>query len=126
MVSAGSVHELVHVMTTRMLRAGDRAEAIHRLPADVLQVLDALETEVSPVTPDLAILGGASSALLRRTPARLDFGDGFSYALARHHDCPIVCKGNDFPATGIDVLQPPHSQQCSQVTRHHGTGDRRG
>ena len=42
----------------------------------------------------------------RGSPSRLNFGDGFTYALARALDCPILCKGDDFAATGIAVIRP--------------------
>lgn len=34
-------------------------------------------------------------------PARLNFGDGFAYALARLSGEPLLFKGEDFPHTGI-------------------------
>lgn len=34
-------------------------------------------------------------------PARLNFGDCFSYALAKHLDCPLLFIGNDFSQTDI-------------------------
>jgi ribonuclease VapC len=34
-------------------------------------------------------------------PARLNFGDCFAYALARHRGEPLLFKGNDFVHTGI-------------------------
>jgi ribonuclease VapC len=37
-----------------------------------------------------------------RHPAGLNFGDCFSYALARALDEPLLFKGNDFPQTDIE------------------------
>ena len=34
-------------------------------------------------------------------PARLNFGDCFSYALARDRNCPLLFVGNDFSQTDI-------------------------
>jgi len=34
-------------------------------------------------------------------PAALNFGDVFSYALAKVRDLPLLCKGNDFADTDI-------------------------
>jgi ribonuclease VapC len=34
-----------------------------------------------------------------RHPARLNFGDCFAYALAKHRNEPLLFKGNDFAAT---------------------------
>lgn len=36
-------------------------------------------------------------------PAGLNFGDCFSYALARDHDCPLLYVGKDFAATDLAV-----------------------
>ncbi len=37
-----------------------------------------------------------------RHPAALNFGDCFSYALARVLGEPLLCKGDDFPRTDVD------------------------
>ena len=37
-----------------------------------------------------------------RHPAGLNFGDCFSYALARSLDEPLLFKGNDFPRTDVE------------------------
>ncbi len=34
-------------------------------------------------------------------PARLNFGDCFAYALAKHFDMPLLFKGNDFGLTDV-------------------------
>jgi len=38
-----------------------------------------------------------------RHPARLNFGDCFAYACARHFGEPLMFKGSDFPQTDIDA-----------------------
>jgi ribonuclease VapC len=38
-----------------------------------------------------------------RHPARLNFGDCFAYACARHFDQPLMFKGADFPQTDIEA-----------------------
>jgi ribonuclease VapC len=37
------------------------------------------------------------------SPARLNLGDCFAYALAKLKRAPLLCKGNDFPATDADL-----------------------
>lgn len=37
-----------------------------------------------------------------RHPAALNFGDCFAYACARHHEMPLLYKGNDFARTDIE------------------------
>jgi ribonuclease VapC len=44
-----------------------------------------------------------------RHPASLNFGDCFSYALARALDEPLLFKGNDFPQT--DVKRQPATSE---------------
>ena len=101
-MSAGSVQEFLLV------------SAMHpRLPqrsADILaaawSMVGSLGIDVAPVTGELAVLGAAAVVDFRGSPSRLNFGDGFTYALARALDCPILCKGDDFAATGIAVIRP--------------------
>jgi ribonuclease VapC len=38
-----------------------------------------------------------------RHPARLNFGDCFAYACARHLGEPLMFKGSDFPQTDIEA-----------------------
>lgn len=44
-----------------------------------------------------------------RHPAGLNYGDCFSYALAKVLNAPLLYKGGDFAATDVDavVLDPP-------------------
>ena len=39
-------------------------------------------------------------------PACLNFGDVFSYALAKVRDLPLLFKGNDFVETGLRPVVP--------------------
>ena len=43
----------------------------------------------------------------RGHPARLNFGDCMSYALARHRDLPLLYKGDDFPHTDVKPVRIP-------------------
>lgn len=38
-----------------------------------------------------------------RHEARLNMGDCFAYACAKLHGVPLLCKGNDFHLTGIEI-----------------------
>lgn len=64
--------------------------------------------EIVPVDADLA--ARAMSGWRRfgegRHRAGLNFGDCFSYALAERSGHPLLCIGDDFPATDITVIQP--------------------
>ena len=62
-----------------------------------------LGLEIADVDDPLVEL--AIAAFLRfgkgRHPAKLNFGDCFSYALAQRLDAPLLFKGDDFPQTDI-------------------------
>ena len=41
-----------------------------------------------------------------RHPAKLNLGDCFSYAAAKLSDNPLLCKGNDFRQTDVELAHP--------------------
>jgi len=64
-----------------------------------------MEIDVAAVPPQTAKI--ALDAFERygkgRHPARLNFGDCFAYACARHFGQPLMFKGSDFPQTDIEA-----------------------
>ena len=70
---------------------------------DLNTVLDVVAAEVAPV--DAALAEAAYQAWLRygkgRHPAGLNFGDCFSYALAKQRGEALLYKGDDFSKTDI-------------------------
>lgn len=65
-----------------------------------------LNLTVLPITASVAALARQAHARYGRysgSPARLNFGDCFSYALARERDEPLLFKGNDFVHTDVRV-----------------------
>ncbi len=70
--------------------------------AELLATMDAEIIAVDQPQTDVAFQG-----FLRygkgQHPAGLNFGDCFSYALAKVYDEPLLFKGNDFPRTDIDT-----------------------
>ncbi len=62
-----------------------------------------LSVGIAPIDDDIADL--AIAAFFRfgkgRHPAGLNFGDCFSYALAKKLEAPLLFKGNDFSRTDI-------------------------
>ena len=42
----------------------------------------------------------------RGHPAKLNFGDCMAYAVAKHHDLPLLYKGDDFSQTDIRRAAP--------------------
>jgi ribonuclease VapC len=94
---------------TSPLAAGEAAIAVRRvLDLSVSEAAEAVESylglmaiEMVAVPPQTARL--ALDAFDRfgegRHPARLNFGDCFAYACARHLGQPLMFKGADFPQT---------------------------
>jgi ribonuclease VapC len=64
-------------------------------------------SQMHVVKIDSAIGEGAIEAYGRfgkgRHKARLNMGDCFAYACAKHHRVPLLCKGNDFVHTDIEL-----------------------
>lgn len=73
-------------------------------------IIDA-NVRVQPLTAELAERG--TDAWRRygkgRHPAKLNFGDCCTYALAEQLRLPILCTGNDFAQTDLPVLRPPEN-----------------
>lgn len=80
-----------------------------RLGEAGLQQLDrfVVESDLFCVTVDLRQAQAAREAWRKfgkgNSPARLNFGDCFSYALARTFDRPLLFKGGDFLRTDVAV-----------------------
>lgn len=75
--------------------------------------------EIRPVTEDQAHLArqAYSDFGKGRHPAGLNFGDCFSYALAKATGEPLLFKGNDFSRTDVvSALAPPAPAQGGGVT----------
>jgi len=72
------------------------------------EILTAFDMQVVAIDQDLA--RGARDAHLSygrgRHPARLNFGDCFSYALAKRENEPLLFKGSDFSQTDIVPALP--------------------
>ena len=93
-VSAGTALELSIVMSALGLGAAER-------------VLEALGAEIIPVDPQHLALAREAHARFGRgsgSPARLNFGDCFSYAAARAAGRPLLFVGDDFTHTDADSV----------------------
>lgn len=95
-MSAASLVEAGIVMHGKQGDAGER---------ELDALVRRLRVEIVPVTRDHAEY--ARDAFRRfgkgRHPAALNFGDCFSYALARALDEPLLFVGNDFDRTDVAV-----------------------
>ena len=91
--------------TSMVLQSRYGAPGVQRL--DML--LEAAGIEVLAVDP-------AQARIARRAfvdfgkgnhPAALNYGDCFTYALARQLGEPLLCKSDDFARTDLDLVVPP-------------------
>ena len=79
--------------------------AIKDAGSAVAEYLELMEIEILAPPPETAWI--ALDAFERygkgRHPARLNFGDCFAYACARHFGQPLMFKGGDFAQTDIEA-----------------------
>jgi ribonuclease VapC len=82
---------------TETLVVGSRPE----LRAGIRPFLAGLDLEVISVTEALAERAAAAYVRWGKGfhPARLNYGDTFSYALAQLYNCPLLYVGDDFART---------------------------
>ncbi|MBM7517434.1 type II toxin-antitoxin system VapC family toxin [Nocardioides nitrophenolicus] len=94
MVSSASLTEAAMVLHAR--QGSDAVQDLHLL-------VQRAELDVQPVDAELA--WAAHAAWVRfgkgRHPAGLNYGDCFSYALAKTHAVPLLFKGADFTQTDL-------------------------
>ena len=100
LVSAAAVVEIGVVMLSRRGEAGDK---------DVDRVIRESQREIVPLTEAHARLARQGFARFGkgRHPARLNFGDCFSYALAKASGHPLLFKGDDFSRTDVEAVPLP-------------------
>ncbi len=93
-ISSVTWFEAMLVITSRRADAGYQS---------LTHLLDLAHIEILPADADLAQI--AYQAWLRygkgRHPAGLNFGDCFSYALAKQRAEPLLFKGDDFSKTDV-------------------------
>lgn len=82
--------------------------ALHRegpqLVADMFELVATAQIEIVPVSEEqarAAIDAYGRFGKCTRHPAQLNYGDCFSYALAKTSDLPLLYKGDDFAKTDI-------------------------
>jgi ribonuclease VapC len=69
---------------------------------DLRSLLETLGVTIAPATEATAAEAvRAERDFGKRTPARLNMGDCFAYALARELDAPLLYKGADFNQTDV-------------------------
>lgn len=99
LISAATLVELGIVLESRLGPAGQ---------AVTNQFVAASAVEVAAVDARLAglALEGWRRFGRGRHPARLNYGDCFTYALAVDRGLPILCTGEDFARTDVSVVRP--------------------
>ena len=94
-----SISAVTLVESSVMVEAHQGADAAR----DLQLLIEAVRARIAPVDVHLATTAIAAWRRFGkgRHPASLNFGDCFSYALARHLDEPMLFKGQDFTQTDI-------------------------
>ena len=105
LVSAASLLETRLVLASR-IQSGERASPAHldSMTVSLDRFLEQGHAAVEAVTPRLADLAFDAFRRFGKGTGRganLNFGDCFSYALAKHLDVPLLFKGGDFAQTDI-------------------------
>jgi ribonuclease VapC len=76
----------------------DAREAVDRFVATTKATIVPIDTAIASVALDAFARYGKG-----RHRAALNMGDCFSYACAKVHRVPLLCKGGDFKLTGIKL-----------------------
>ena len=95
LMSAGTLLEIGTVVLHK--RALEKA-------ADMFEMISTAQIEIVPVSETqarAAIDAYGRFGKCTRHPAQLNYGDCFSYALAKTSDLPLLYKGDDFAKTDI-------------------------
>ena len=75
--------------------------------AELEIAMDQLGISIWPASMATARLAAEAEARFgKRTPANLNLGDCFAFALAKEMDAPLLFKGNDFSRTDIRPALP--------------------
>lgn len=97
----GCLLSSVSLLETSMVLAGRTGDATSWTELDELIARAGIQV----VAQDAELADVARTAFLRygrgRRPAALNLGDCASYALAKHHNLPLLFKGDDFVRTDL-------------------------
>ena len=108
----GEADACIRVLETEteiVISAGTVAEALivaarRNVAEEVIRLIDGLGFEIVSVTPASARRIAAAYVRWRRGahPAGLNFGDCFSYEIAKERACPLLYVGDDFSKTDLE------------------------
>lgn len=70
---------------------------------EVRHLIESFDFEIIPLTADRAYAAADAYRRFGKSfhPAKLNYGDCFSYVLAIEHDCPLLFVGDDFTKTDV-------------------------
>jgi ribonuclease VapC len=90
-----------------IISAGTVAEALivaarRNVGEEVARMIDGLGFEIVSVTPARRIAAAYARWGRSAHPAGLNFGDCFSYAVAKGNTCPLLYVGDDFSKTDVE------------------------
>jgi ribonuclease VapC len=100
LVSAMVLYEAT--LAIRRLRDFTPLEAFE-LVDEFVKIYAIKEVDIVPRMGELAIRTFERYGKGQHSKARLNMGDCFAYACARMHKVPLLCKGNDFIHTDIEL-----------------------
>ena len=97
---------------TILISAGTAAEARivalrRNLARQMAELLERVVFQIVPVTNVSARRAADAYSRWGKgiSPARLNYGDCFSYEVAKAHDCPLLFIGNDFVQTDLTSVR---------------------
>ena len=97
LISAATLLEL-HIV------AMGRGPAVRQRVQELLAELPIVIVPFDEAQAEIARLAYEQYGKGRRHPAQLNFGDTFSYALAKAQGLPLLYKGDDFARTDVAVV----------------------
>ncbi|WP_108515570.1 type II toxin-antitoxin system VapC family toxin [Bradyrhizobium algeriense] len=101
LISAANIVETSIVLRGLKKIAPDRAERW------LDEFIETAGIRIEPVTREQAAIARLAHRRFGKGTghaAALNYGDCFSYALAKAMNAPLLCKGNDFPLTDIGIV----------------------
>ena len=106
---ASACMQILELETNVVISAGTVAEALivagrRNVGEEVRRLIEGLDFEIVSVTPASALRVAAAYARWGRGvhPAGLNFGDCFSYEVAKELSCRLLYVGEDFSETDLE------------------------
>lgn len=103
-----SISAPTYLETAIVMNARSGPEAQEKLD----RLLSEFSGEIIPFTREHAVIALAAYRQYGKGtghPAALNFDDCFTYALAKLRDEPVLCKGNDFSHTDLQIVVAPQA-----------------